>query len=176
MRDFILGSVEIESWWPTCCTSGGMLCNGLRSVYGCKSRLVLHNLPHYRIKPRYMQEGVSDRARLFILRFPLAIYQILKGSMLSSGVCHGNREVGRWVDMDFWKRVDSHQSTEMLPSVGHDVDMGKVQVPHFGVHLSEEDFQRVKIRIEDSSYDYLQNHIVVSSAQSSNRDFFHRRS
>ena len=30
------------------------------------------------------------------------------------------------------------------------------QTGHFGVHLSEEDFQRVKIRIEDSSYDYLQ--------------------
>ena len=73
------------------------------------------------------------------------------------GCATGNREVGRWVDIDFWgNELTLHQSTEMLPSVGHDVDMGKVQVPHFGVHLSEEDFQRVKIRIEDSSYDYLQ--------------------
>jgi extradiol dioxygenase family protein len=40
--------------------------------------------------------------------------------------------------------------------VKHDVDMGKVEVPHFGVHLNEEDFQRIKIRIENSRFDYLQ--------------------
>ena len=73
------------------------------------------------------------------------------------GCSTGNREVGRWVDIDFWgNELTLHQSTEVLPSVRHDVDMGKVDVPHFGVHLSEEDFQRVKLRIEDSSFDYLQ--------------------
>lgn len=73
------------------------------------------------------------------------------------GCATGNREVGRWVDIDFWgNELTLHQSTEMLPSVRHDVDMGKVKVPHFGVHLSEEDFQRVKLQIEDSSFNYLQ--------------------
>ena len=73
------------------------------------------------------------------------------------GCSTGNREVGRWVDIDFWgNELTLHQSTEVLPSVVHDVDMGKVEVPHFGVHLGEEDFQRVKLRIEESSFDYLQ--------------------
>ena len=73
------------------------------------------------------------------------------------GCATGNREVGRWVDIDFWgNELTLHQSTEVLPSVVHDVDMGKVEVPHFGVHLNEEDFQGVKLRIEDSNFDYLQ--------------------
>ena len=48
-----------------------------------------------------------------------------------------------------------HQSTESLPSVRHDVDMGNVAVPHFGAHLSETDFQSLKQRIEASSISYL---------------------
>ena len=73
------------------------------------------------------------------------------------GCATGNREVGHWVDIDFWgNELTLHQSTEVLPSVVHDVDMGRVKVPHFGVHLSEEDFQRIKLRIENSSFDYLQ--------------------
>jgi extradiol dioxygenase family protein len=73
------------------------------------------------------------------------------------GCATGNREAGRWVDIDFWgNELTLHQSNEVLPSVKHDVDMGKVEVPHFGVHLNEEDFQRIKIRIENSRFDYLQ--------------------
>ena len=73
------------------------------------------------------------------------------------GCATGNREAGRWVDIDFWgNELTLHQSNEVLPSVKHDVDMGKVEVPHFGVHLNEEDFQRIKIRIGNSGFDYLQ--------------------
>ena len=73
------------------------------------------------------------------------------------GCTTGNQEKGRWIDIDFWgNELTLHQSTEVLPSVRHDVDMGKVEVPHFGVHLNEEDFQGVKLRIEDSNFDYLQ--------------------
>jgi len=73
------------------------------------------------------------------------------------GCATGNREAGRWVDIDFWgNELTLHQSNEVLPSVKHDVDMGKVGVPHFGDHLNEEDFQRIKIRIENSGFDYLQ--------------------
>ena len=69
----------------------------------------------------------------------------------------GNREVGRWVDIDFWgNELTLHKSVEALPSVIHDVDMGKVAVPHFGAHLTKEEFQKLKIRIEDSDTDYFE--------------------
>ena len=68
----------------------------------------------------------------------------------------GNREEGRWVDIDFWgNELTLHQSTEALPSVRHDVDMGNVAVPHFGAHLTEADFQSLKQRIEASGLEYL---------------------
>ena len=33
--------------------------------------------------------------------------------------------------------------------------MGNVSVPHFGAHLPEEDFQKLKQRIQESNFDYL---------------------
>ncbi len=72
-------------------------------------------------------------------------------------VCEsGNSEEGRWVDIDFWgNELTLHQSEERLPTVRHDVDMGAVAVPHFGVHMSEEDFQALKQRIADAGLKYL---------------------
>jgi extradiol dioxygenase family protein len=72
------------------------------------------------------------------------------------GCKSGNREEGRWVDIDFWgNELTLHQSTEALPSVRHDVDMGNVAVPHFGAHLTEVEFAELKQRVETSTYDYL---------------------
>ena len=69
----------------------------------------------------------------------------------------GNREEGRWVDIDFWgNELTLHKSVEAVPSVVHDVDMGKVPVPHFGAHLTKEEFQKLKNRIEDSDFDYFE--------------------
>ena len=68
----------------------------------------------------------------------------------------GNSEAGRWVDIDFWgNELTLHQSTERLPTVRHDVDMGAVAVPHFGIHLSEDEFQALKKRIADAGLEYL---------------------
>ena len=68
----------------------------------------------------------------------------------------GNSEAGRWVDIDFWgNELTLHQSTERLPTVRHDVDMGAVAVPHFGIHLSEDEFNGLKTRIEDAGIEYL---------------------
>jgi extradiol dioxygenase family protein len=68
----------------------------------------------------------------------------------------GNREAGHWVDINFWgNELTLHQSTEKLPSVRHDFDMGNVAVPHFGAHLSEKDFQLLKQRLEASDFEYL---------------------
>ena len=68
----------------------------------------------------------------------------------------GNSEEGRWVDIDFWgNELTLHQSVERLPTVRHDVDMGAVAVPHFGIHLSEDEFNGLKTRIEDAGIEYL---------------------
>jgi len=68
----------------------------------------------------------------------------------------GNSEEGRWVDIDFWgNELTLHQSEESLPKIRHDVDMGAVAVPHFGIHLPEEEFQALKVRIETANIVYL---------------------
>ena len=53
----------------------------------------------------------------------------------------GNREDGKWIDVDFWgNELTLHKTETKLPRERHDVDMGKVPVPHFGVHLSSDVF------------------------------------
>ena len=70
----------------------------------------------------------------------------------------GNGEEGKWIDVDFWGNELTLHKTEMkLPNERHDVDMGKVPVPHFGAHLTKEEFQKLKNRIEDSDFDYFES-------------------
>ena len=65
-------------------------------------------------------------------------------------------EAGRWVDINFWgNELTLHQSEERLPNVRHDVDMGAVAVPHFGVHLSERDFDTLKARLAKHGINYI---------------------
>ncbi|WP_017932369.1 VOC family protein [Robiginitomaculum antarcticum] len=72
------------------------------------------------------------------------------------GCTLGNREEGRWVDVNFWgNELTLHQSEEQLPNVRHDVEMGAVLVPHFGVHLCQDDFDAVKARIAAAGLDYI---------------------
>ena len=68
----------------------------------------------------------------------------------------GNSEEGRWVDVDFWgNELTLHESEERLPNVRHDVDMGAVLVPHFGIHLMQEEFDAVKDRIAEAGLKYI---------------------
>jgi len=68
----------------------------------------------------------------------------------------GNSEEGHWVDIDFWgNELTLHQSTEKLPNTRHDVDMGAVAVPHFGIHIPDQEFQALKTRIEKAGLAYL---------------------
>lgn len=68
----------------------------------------------------------------------------------------GNGEEGRWQDINFWgNELTLHQSEEALPSVRHDVDMGAVLVPHFGIHLEQDDFDALKDRIAAAGLDYI---------------------
>ena len=72
------------------------------------------------------------------------------------GCTLGNSEEGRWVDVNFWgNELTLHQSEEQLPNVRHDVDMGAVLVPHFGIHLTQADFDAVKERIASAGLNYI---------------------
>ena len=67
----------------------------------------------------------------------------------------GNREEGKWIDVDFWgNELTLHKTQMKLPNERHDVDMGNVSVPHFGVHLSRKDFDSLKNRLKDNGTKY----------------------
>ena len=75
------------------------------------------------------------------------------------GCEEGNFEEGKWQDINFWgNELTLHNAgvDELTHSHRHHVDMGDVCVPHFGIHLSNSDFQEVKQRIENSDeYSFL---------------------
>ena len=67
----------------------------------------------------------------------------------------GNQEEGRWIDINFWgNELTLHASEHKLDNERHDVDMGNVSVPHFGVHLSRKDFDTLKQRLKDNGTKY----------------------
>ena len=67
----------------------------------------------------------------------------------------GNGEEGKWIDVDFWgNELTLHKTDMKLPNERHDVDMGNVSVPHFGVHLSRKDFDALKKRLKDNGTKY----------------------
>lgn len=62
-------------------------------------------------------------------------------------------EEGKWQDIDFFgNELTLHSSTPRKAKgperSRHEVDMGKVCVPHFGIHLEEEDYQRVRANVK----------------------------
>ena len=75
------------------------------------------------------------------------------------GCEEGNFEKDMWQDINFWgNELTLHyaQEEELSVSHRHHVDMADVCVPHFGIHLSNDDFQEVKRRIKESEvYDFL---------------------
>ena len=101
--------------------------------------------------------GNSPMANIFHLAVPAGDLEIsTKFYRDILGCATGNSEAGRWVDIDFWgNELTLHQSEESLPNVRHDVDMGAVAVPHFGVHLSQGDFDAVKARLEAHNISYI---------------------
>ena len=68
----------------------------------------------------------------------------------------GNQEKGKWIDVDFWgNELTLHKTDMKLPSERHEVDMGSVPVPHFGVHLEPDVFDKIKVNLEKNKIDYL---------------------
>ena len=68
----------------------------------------------------------------------------------------GNREKGKWVDIDFWgNELTLHQTKMKLPRERHDVDMGNVPIPHFGVHLDKDIFNRIKSSLKSNNISFI---------------------
>ena len=72
----------------------------------------------------------------------------------------GNYEEGKWLDINFWGNEltlhEAQHQDEIKSTQRHHVDMGKVCVPHFGIHLSRDAFDEVKKRIDTSDqHNYL---------------------
>ena len=68
----------------------------------------------------------------------------------------GNGEKGKWVDIDFWgNELTLHQTKMKLPRERHDVDMGNVPIPHFGVHLDKDIFNRIKSSLKSNNISFI---------------------
>ena len=68
----------------------------------------------------------------------------------------GMAEEGKWQDIDFWgNELTLHESEPRVEKSNdcnrHHVAMGKVCVPHFGVHLSLENYKQVRANVEASN-------------------------
>ena len=71
------------------------------------------------------------------------------------GCTTGNQEEGRWIDINFWgNELTLHETKSKQFRERHDVDMGNVSVPHFGVHLSRKDFDALKNRLKEKGAKY----------------------
>lgn len=72
-----------------------------------------------------------------------------------------NQELGKWADVDFWgNELTLHQSVTRTQCEYHNVDMGAVPVPHFGIHLEREVFDTVKQKLIDAKWPWVQQPYV----------------
>ena len=72
------------------------------------------------------------------------------------GCTKGNSEIGNWCDINFWgNELTLHASSCKQTGERHDVDMGNVSVPHFGVHLEAEEFKDLKERIIQNNIKFI---------------------
>ena len=70
--------------------------------------------------------------------------------------CRLDNSAQEWADVDFWgNELTLHASEHKLDNERHDVDMGKVPVPHFGVHLEPNVFNTIKENIKKNNVQYL---------------------
>ena len=71
------------------------------------------------------------------------------------GCKKGNSE-SDWVDINFWgNELTLHASSCKQIGERHNVDMGNVSVPHFGVHLKANEFKDLKERIIQNNIKFI---------------------
>ena len=85
----------------------------------------------------------------------------------------GNGEKDKWIDVDFWgNELTLHKTNMKLPSERHDVDMGSVPVPHFGVHLDPKIFEKIKENLKKNNIDYLDKPYIRFKDQKEEQETF----
>ena len=75
------------------------------------------------------------------------------------GCTKGNSEINpsdSWCDINFWgNELTLHSSNCKQTGERHNVDMGNVSVPHFGVHLEANEFKDLKERIIQNNVKFI---------------------
>ena len=77
------------------------------------------------------------------------------------GCSRGNAEFkypDAWADINFWGNELTLHATDpnqKSTSERHNVDMGNVTVPHFGVHLDAKTFENLKQRLIDKNIKFI---------------------
>ena len=78
------------------------------------------------------------------------------------GCCRGKAEFkypDAWIDINFWgNELTLHATDPKEKNNGerHNVDMGNVTVPHFGVHLNAETFKNLKERLIKKKIEFIE--------------------
>ena len=93
------------------------------------------------------------------------------------GCAAGPFEKGRWQDIDFWGNELTLHETHPRENKGtererHEVDMGAVCVPHFGVHLDWDIYLEVKKRVEQGVGFYDAPYIRFEGKETQQETFF----
>ncbi|MGY8957573.1 MAG: glyoxalase [Alphaproteobacteria bacterium] len=89
----------------------------------------------------------------------------------------GPSEDGKWQDIDFWgNELTLHESTPRTAIAAererHDVDMGAVCVPHFGVHIEWDVYLRVKENVQKSVGFYDDPYVRFEGQDTQQETFF----
>ena len=92
----------------------------------------------------------------FHLAIPCGDVEVAKKFYSETLGCRLDNSAQEWADVDFWgNELTLHKSEHKLDSERHDVDMGNVPVPHFGVHLEPDIFNTIKESLKKNNIQYL---------------------
>ena len=92
----------------------------------------------------------------FHLAVPCGDLEVAKKFYSETLGCRLDNSAQEWADVDFWgNELTLHKTHMKLPRERHDVDMGNVAVPHFGVHLDKEVFNKIKENLKIKNIKYL---------------------
>ena len=92
----------------------------------------------------------------FHLAIPCGDLEVAKKFYSETLGCRLDNSAQEWADVDFWgNELTLHKSEHKLDNERHDVDMGNVPVPHFGVHLEKKIFDKIKSNLETKKISYI---------------------